>query len=138
MSDNSEHQEQESAASINDVALSDILSAWQEVFTVYKLQILKAGDLVGSEIKLSVKAMLLSLIGLLVLVGIGLIMWITVCLTVAYTVYAYGGHWLLIPATVLMINAIVAWVGFRLYKQSKAAIGLPYSKSLFMNPPSEE
>ncbi|OKY25005.1 MULTISPECIES: hypothetical protein [Thalassotalea] len=138
MNNNAEHQAQESATSANDVALSEILSAWQEVLTVYKLQILKAGDLVGSEIKLSIKAMTLSLIGLLVLVGIGLIMWITVCLTIAYAVFTFGGHWLLIPATVLLINAIVAWISFKLYKQSKSAIGLPYAKSLLVNSESEE
>ncbi|MDO6426677.1 hypothetical protein Q4489_06605 [Thalassotalea sp. 1_MG-2023] len=138
MNDNSEHQAQEDATSANDVALSDILSAWQEVLTVYKLQILKASDLVGSEIKLSVKAMTLSLIGLLVLVGIGLIMWITLCLTIAYTVFTFGGHWLLIPSTVLLINAVVAWISFKLYKQSKSAIGLPYAKSLLMNSEPEE
>ncbi|MFA3792096.1 hypothetical protein AB6T38_13335 [Aliiglaciecola sp. SL4] len=124
MIDGDTHQTQESAAPENDVAdLADLQACWARVWASQKDQVSKAKSLAAQEFKLSIKAFLLSMVCILLLVGVSLIIWVALLLTVGYAAFNYGIHWLLIATFFISLNLLMFWLIHRVFKNAARSMG---------------
>ena len=108
-----------------DLGLADLGAIWQRVVSAYAEQIARGGELAEAEVKLSVKAAAICAAALILLLGLAIITWAAIGLTLGFTLYTTGMHWLAIPVAVVALNFIVGLGLFFLIKQIKPYIGLP-------------
>lgn len=112
-------------SSKGDLGLADLGTIWQRVISAYAEQIARGGELAEAEMKLSVKAAAICTAAFTLLLGLTIITWAAIGLTLGFTLYTTGMHWLAIPVAVVALNFIVGLGLFFLIKQIKPYIGLP-------------
>ncbi|MCF2947848.1 DUF2244 domain-containing protein [Paraglaciecola aquimarina] len=127
-SSDNQAEQSENQASANDAEFSKPIPAWEQLINAYKMQILKATELVSSELALSLKAITFCWLSILVMLGLSALIWITLCASFAYWIYTITGYWIVMPIVVITLNGIGVWFALQIYKKCKPAIGLPNSK----------
>ncbi|MEP1553692.1 MAG: hypothetical protein ABJJ44_19085 [Paraglaciecola sp.] len=115
----------------NDAAPLSILAAWEKVFRAYLVKARLAKDVVKADLTLSLQALIASAICLMTLVGIGLLIWITLLLTLGYGLYSLGAHWLFIPLTFVVVNVALLYCTYGIFKRVKQSININASVDMF-------
>ena len=118
------------SAPVADAGIADILPAWQQFFSAKLENIVKGGELVEAELKLSVKATVLCASIVLVLFGLGLICWTAFCASVGYAMYLSGMHWLIIPATIIGLNLLAIMGSVLQLKRFKSYVSFAKTKNM--------
>ncbi|MBU2876522.1 MULTISPECIES: hypothetical protein [Aliiglaciecola] len=134
---NAHHNEESTAPKDDAVDFSDLQAYWSRVWDAQKEQISKAKSLAVQELTLSGKALLLSAVCVLLLVGISLIIWTTLLLTLGYGAHAFGVHWLIVALSLIVINVLMFWVIHRIFKNAIRSIGLSTTIKTLFEPRSE-
>ncbi|WP_133468686.1 hypothetical protein [Paraglaciecola marina] len=115
----------------NDAAPLSILAAWEKVFRAYLVKARLAKDVIKADLTLSLQALIASAICLMTLVGIGLLIWITLLLTLGYGLYTLGAHWLFIPITFVVVNVALLCCTYGIFKRVKRSININASVDMF-------
>lgn len=125
------NRENSSEEQQSDAAPLSVLAAWEKVFRAYLLKARLAKDVIKADLTLSLQAIIASAICLMTLVGIGLLIWITLLLTLGYGLYTLGAHWLFIPITFVAINVALLFLTYGIFKRVKQSININASVEMF-------
>lgn len=87
--------------------IKEIIGAATDAGKRYQRQLALAKDMARREWKLSVRALLLVLVGVLLLVAVVATLWMTLNATLAVGLYQLGLHWMWIGSGVLLLNGLV-------------------------------
>ncbi|WP_339721115.1 hypothetical protein [uncultured Paraglaciecola sp.] len=97
------------ASKANEATVSDVLLAWDKVFQGLKAYLRTNATVVAADFQLSIKAILVTLICLLVLIALGIVVWVSLMVGMTYGLTSFGYHWLWSLLLVLVIN-LGAWL----------------------------
>jgi hypothetical protein len=131
---NSDKEPGQDSASLptGDPALSDILSAWQQVYKACSVHLRKSSDLVLADLSLSLKGILLTLVCVLLMVGLTLIFWSILLVSIFYSLHLFGLHWLFNLMVILLANIAAFSLVKAQYSNATNAISMKAStKKLF-------
>lgn len=128
---------EQASASNADASISDVISAWDKVFQAVKARMRTNASVVAAEFRLSIKAVVVTLICILVLVALGVVIWVSLLAGMAYGLMAFGFHWLWSLLLVLAIN-LVAWrVTQRILRNALNSVNMSASADLLFDSKSE-
>ncbi|MFQ3234957.1 MAG: hypothetical protein ACI9C4_000510 [Paraglaciecola sp.] len=102
--DNDQTSEQPSESSPVDLVTQIIIAATDTVER-YKQQFLLGKALAGREWRLSIRALVLVLAGVLLLVAVSSTIWITINVVLALSMFKLGVHWAWISTAMMLLNA---------------------------------
>lgn len=122
----------------SDSSLSQIGLAWQQVLNAYKVQWKKAEALVVADFQLSFKALILSILCVLMLIGFALITWSVVLVVTGYALHLFNVHWLVIALAILSLNIVIMLLIKKLYVQSVRTINMQTTRDMIFNKNSGE
>jgi len=125
--------EEQAIVSPDDVAFSEVLSAWDKVFQGLKATLRSHSAVVTSDFRLSVKAIIVALICMMTLVCIGLVVWVTLLIGLTYGLTMLGVNWLWCLLIVLAVNFIALVVVRRIFTSALKSIGMKTSAELIFN-----
>lgn len=124
--------EEQGAASTREAAVSDVLIAWDRVFKGGKAQVRTNAALVASDLRLSLKAVVVTLISIVMLVGLGIVVWVSLLVGLTYGLTFYGLHWLWSFLLVLVLNVVALVVTKRILSSAIDSIKMTATvESLF-------
>jgi hypothetical protein len=89
--------------------IKEIIGAATDAGKRYQRQLSLAKTLAGREWKLSARAMVLVLIGVLLLTAVSATLWITLNAMLALGLIQLNVHWVWVGGGVILLNAAVAW-----------------------------
>lgn len=89
--------------------IKEVIGAATDAGKRYQRQLSLAKTLAGREWKLSARAMVLVLIGVLLLTAVSATLWITLNAMLALGLIQLNVHWVLVGSGVILLNAAVAW-----------------------------
>lgn len=125
------------SASNADASISDVISAWDKVFQGVKARMRTNASVVAADIRLSIKAVVVTLTCILVLVALGVVIWVSFLAGMAYGLMAFGFHWFWSLLLVLVIN-LVAWhVTQRILRNALKSVNMSASADLLFDSKSE-
>ncbi|GAC15717.1 hypothetical protein [Aliiglaciecola lipolytica] len=125
MIDEGSQYSEESVASENDAAdLADVQASWLRAWEAQKEQFSKAKSLASAEISLCFKAIILSALCVLLLVGVALLTWATILLSAGYAAHVAGIHWAVIAIAAIVLNLMLFWIVGRIFINAKRSISL--------------
>lgn len=75
----------------------------------YQRQFSLAKTLMGREWKLSARALLLVMTGVLLLTAVGATLWLTINAMLALGLVQLGLHWAWVGSSILLLNGLVLW-----------------------------
>ncbi|GAC11136.1 hypothetical protein [Paraglaciecola chathamensis] len=87
--------------------IKEIIGAATDAGKRYQRQLALAKNMARREWKLSVRALVLVLVGVLLLVAVVATLWMTLNATLAMGLYQLGLHWMWIGSGVLLLNGLV-------------------------------
>lgn len=89
--------------------VKEIMTAAADAAERYKQQLLLGKALAGREWRLSVRALVLVLAGVLLLVAVSSTVWITINVVLALSMFKLGINWALISAAVMLLNVVAMY-----------------------------
>lgn len=124
--------EEQGAASATDASVADVLTAWDGVFQGVKAQVRSHATLVASDLHLSIKAIVVTLISIFILVGLGLVLWVTLLMGLTYGLTSLGCHWLWSVLLVVALNVSALLMTRGILRSAMASVKMTASaESLF-------
>ncbi|MBU3018203.1 hypothetical protein KO519_10965 [Paraglaciecola agarilytica] len=87
--------------------IKEIIGAATDAGKRYQRQLALAKNMARREWKLSLRALVLVLVGVLLLVAVVATLWMTLNATLAMGLYQLGLHWMWIGSGVLLLNGLV-------------------------------
>ncbi|WP_158972471.1 hypothetical protein [Paraglaciecola sp. L3A3] len=103
----SAHQSRNEQASENtDASFSDVLTAWEKVYQSIRLKMRINADLIAADFRLTIRALVVSLICILSLVGLALLTWCTALVALCLGLTQLGIHWGWCVLVVLLCNGL--------------------------------
>lgn len=107
------HDNDQSSQQHNDPLPADlvkeIITAATDTVERYKQQLLLGKALAGREWRLSMRALVLVLAGVLLLVAVSSTIWITINVVLALSMFKLDIHWALISTAVVVLNVGAMW-----------------------------
>ncbi|MBU3004550.1 hypothetical protein [Paraglaciecola arctica] len=128
---------EQASASNADASISDVISAWDKVFQGVKARMRTNASVVAADIRLSIKAVVVTLTCILVLVALAVVIWVSLLAGMSYGLMAFGFHWFWSLLLVLVIN-LVAWhVTQRILRNALKSVNMSASADLLFDSKSE-
>ncbi|MEP1445002.1 MAG: hypothetical protein ABJK37_02650 [Paraglaciecola sp.] len=128
---------EQASASNADASVSDVISAWDKVFQGVKARMRTNASVVAADFRLSIKALVVTLICILLLVAFGVVIWVSLLAGIAYALMAFGLHWSWSLLFVLATN-LVAWlVTQRMLRNALNSVKMTASADLLFDSKSE-
>jgi hypothetical protein len=124
--------EEQASASSGDANVSDVITAWNRVFQGFKAQVRTNATLFASDFRLSIKAVVVTLISILILVGLVLVVWVTLLAGLTYGLTSYGFHWLWSFLLVLVLNVIALKITKQILNSAIDSINMTASAELLL------
>ncbi|QHJ13214.1 hypothetical protein FX988_03475 [Paraglaciecola mesophila] len=87
--------------------IKEIIGAATDAGKRYQHQLVLAKNMARREWKLSVRALLLVLVGVLLIVAVVSTLWLTLNATLAMGLFQLGLHWIWIGSGILLLNGLV-------------------------------
>jgi hypothetical protein len=128
---------EQALASKADATITDVLSVWDKVFQAVKARMRTNATLVASDFRLSIKAVVVTLISILVLVGLGMVIWISLLVGMTYGLTSYGVHWLWSLVLVLMLNIAALVIAKAFLTSALSSVKMKASADLLFNSDSD-
>lgn len=128
---------EQASASKADATITDVLSAWDKVFQGVKSRMRTNATLVASDFRLSIKAVVVTLISIFVLVGLGMVIWISLLVGMTYGLTSNGVHWLWSLVLVLMLNIAALVIAKAFLSSALSSVKMKASADLLFNSDSD-
>lgn len=124
MSTEAQDTTEQQASANADASFRTLVSSWKAVFHSFKLKFHSHSDLVAADFKLSVKALALSVLCIMLFVGLALVLWSTLMITLTYALVTLGWHWALCATVVILLNLLAMLIVKRLLSSAISAISM--------------
>jgi hypothetical protein len=89
--------------------IKEMMGAATDAGQRYQRQFSLAKTLMGREWKLSARALLLVMTGVLLLTAVGATLWLTINAMLALGLVQLGLHWAWVGSSILLLNGLVLW-----------------------------
>ncbi|WP_339900851.1 hypothetical protein [Paraglaciecola polaris] len=89
--------------------IKEIFGAATDAGKRYQRQLTLARTLAGREWKLSARALLLVLVGILSISAVGATLWVTLNAMLATGLIQLGLHWMWVGSGIILLNSLVLW-----------------------------
>jgi hypothetical protein len=129
---------EQASASIADASVTDVLSAWDKVFQGVKARMRTNATLVASDFRLSIKAVVVTLISILVLVSLVMVLWVSLLAGMTYGLTSYGVHWLWSLVLVIALNIAALVMTKTILTFALSSVKMKASADLLFNSDSDQ
>lgn len=124
MSSETQNATEQQASAQADASFGVLVSSWQALFESIKLKVHSHTDLAAADFRLSVRAVVVAAICILIIVGIALVVWATLMITMTYALITYGFHWLVCASLVVLCNLVAMILVKRVLSAAISAISM--------------
>lgn len=124
---------EQEAVSTDEAAISEVLLAWSRVFQGFKAHLRTNATVVTSDLRLSIKAVVVVLFSIIALVSLGIVIWVTLLTGMAYGLTSYGFHWLWSLLLILVLNTIALVVIKGIFVSAFNSIKMKATAALLFN-----
>lgn len=124
MNTEAQNTSEQQASANADASFQMLLSSWKAVFESIKLKVHSHSDLVAADFQLSVKAIVLAAICILVFVGLALVLWATLLITMTFGLISVGIHWAICATVVVLLNLFALFMIKRLLSDAIQSISM--------------
>lgn len=131
-------REEELNSPNDDISLSEVISAWDSLFRGLKARFRSQTSVISTDLRLSVKAILVTLFCIMALVCLGGIIWVTLLIGLTYGLLSLGLSWVWCILIVLGLNFTALLIGKHIFVSAIKSIGMKASADLIFSSNTEQ
>ena len=126
-------REEELNSPNDDISLSEVLSAWDNLFRGFKARFRSQTSVILTDLRLSFKAIVVTLFCIMALVCLGGIIWVTLLIGLTYGLMSLGLSWVWCILIVLGLNFTALIICKKIFVSAIQSIGMKTSADLIFN-----